>query len=357
MSFWEKTFYHNSAKTWLAALILAALVWLVWAVVTKILVGRLKAYALKTATAVDDVIAQLLTKIKWIFPFALSLYAGSYVLTLPERVTVIIGKIMILTVLGQAAVWGGMVISLWAERRRSREAGEDAAGRATLVGLAFLFRLVLWSAIVLLALDNLGVKVTTLLAGLGVGGVAVALAVQNILGDLFASLSILLDKPFVIGDFIVVDSYLGTIEHIGLKTTRLRSLSGEQLIIANSDLMKSRIRNYKRMAERRIVFTLGVVYRTPSDKLEALPRLLREIIEGQSGVRFDRAHFKSYGAFSLDFEIVYWVLSPDYTQFMDIQQAVNLAIFRRFEKEGIEFAFPTQTLFLAKEAAEGGRPA
>jgi small-conductance mechanosensitive channel len=212
----------------------------------------------------------------------------------------------------------------------------------------FILKLVVWSVILLLVLDNLGVNITTLVAGLGVGGIAIALAVQNVLGDLFASLSIVLDKPFVIGDFIIVDNFLGSIEHIGLKTTRVRSLSGEQLIFANSDLLQSRIRNFKRMYERRVVFSLTVIYQTPYEKLIKIPQIVREIIESKESVRFDRAHFKEYGNSSLNFEIVYWVLSPDYNKYMDIQQAINLDIFRTFEAEGIEFAYPTQTLYIEK---------
>jgi len=219
--------------------------------------------------------------------------------------------------------------------------------------LNFAVRAVLWTGVLLLALDNLGVHVTTLITGIGIGGVAIALAIQNILGDLFASLSIILDKPFMIGDFIIVDDFLGTVEHIGLKTTRLRSLSGEQLVFANSDLLKSRIRNYKRMAERRIVFSIGVVYQTAPEKLAGITGFIRDIIEGQPQARFDRAHFKGFGSSSLDFEIVYWVTSPDYNLYMDIQQAINLALFRRLQSEGIEFAYPTQTLFLERQEAEG----
>jgi small-conductance mechanosensitive channel len=199
---------------------------------------------------------------------------------------------------------------------------------------------------VLLALDNMGVNITGLVAGLGIGGIAVALALQNILGDLFASLSIILDKPFVIGDFIVVDQLMGTVEHVGLKTTRIRSLSGEQVIFSNAGLLQSRIRNFKRMAERRVVFTVGVTYQTPYEKLARISALLREAVELQQGVRFDRAHFKEYGDFALVYEIVYFVTSPDYNKYMDIQQAINFEIYRRFQQEGLEFAYPTQTLFV-----------
>jgi small-conductance mechanosensitive channel len=200
-----------------------------------------------------------------------------------------------------------------------------------------------------LALDNLGVNVTALVAGLGVGGVAVALAVQNILGDLFASLSIVLDKPFVLGDFIIVGELLGAVENIGIKTTRVRSLSGEQLIFSNNDLLNSRIRNFGRMAERRVVFQLGVVYGTPKAKLEQIPAIIRSAIEAQQQTRFDRSHFAGYGDFSLDFENVYYVLDRDYNVYMDIQQAINLEIYGRFAEDGIEFAYPTQTLYLQRE--------
>jgi small-conductance mechanosensitive channel len=185
-----------------------------------------------------------------------------------------------------------------------------------------------------------------MIAGLGVGGVAVALAVQSILGDLFASLSIVIDKPFVIGDFVIVDEYMGTIEHVGLKTTRIRSLGGEQIVFSNSDLLKTRIRNYKRMRERRVLFGFGVLYQTPIDVVEKIPDLMRAIVEARKNVRFERAHFKAFGESSLDFEVVYWMLDPDYNLYMDVQQAINLEMLRVFEREGIGFAYPTRTLVI-----------
>jgi small-conductance mechanosensitive channel len=218
-----------------------------------------------------------------------------------------------------------------------------------MVALGFIVKLTLWSLILLVALDNLGFNIRTLIAGLGVGGVAVALAVQNVLGDLFASLSIVLDKPFVIGDFLIVDDHLGTVERVGLKTTRLRSLGGEQLIFSNSDLLKSRLHNYGRMFERRVVFSVGVTYQTPRAKLELIPTIIREAIQAQDKTRLDRSHFKAFGDFSINFESVYYVLGPDYNLYMDIQQAINLQIHKRFEEEGIEFAFPTQTLFVVNQ--------
>jgi small-conductance mechanosensitive channel len=205
---------------------------------------------------------------------------------------------------------------------------------------------VIWSLVLLAALDNLGVDITALVAGLGVGGIAVGLALQDVLKDTFAALSIILDKPFELGDFVVVDDLAGNVEHIGIKTTRVRSLSGEQLVFGNGDLLSSRIRNFKRLVERRGLFTFGVLYSTPADTLERIPEMVREIVDGLETTRFDRAHFKAFGDSSMDFEVVYYVLDAEYLTFMDLQQAINLALVRRFADEGIEFAYPTRTLFL-----------
>lgn len=201
----------------------------------------------------------------------------------------------------------------------------------------------------LFLIDNLGYDITTLVAGLGIGGIAVALAAQTILGDLFSYLVIFFDKPFEIGDFIIIDDKMGTIEYIGIKTTRIRTLSGEQLICSNTDLTNSRVHNYKRMEKRRVVFSFGVIYQTAASQIKRIPGIVREIIESDAGNTFDRAHFSSYGDFSLNFEVVYYVMTPDYNIYMDRQQAINIAIFERFEQEKIEFAYPTQTVLLNKD--------
>jgi small-conductance mechanosensitive channel len=251
----------------------------------------------------------------------------------------------------QAGLWASAGISFYIREAVQKRTSEDVSSTTTITFLGFVARFVLWIIVVLLILDNLGVNITGLVAGLGIGGVAVALAVQNILGDLLASLSIVLDKPFVIGDFIVVDSYYGTIEHIGLKTTRIRSLSGEQLVFSNNDLLKSRVRNYKRMAERRVVFSFGVIYQTSLEQLKAIKEIVSDIIKKEELARLDRVHFKEYGDSSLNFEVVYYVTNPDYNIYMNVQESINLEIFRRFQQEGIEFAYPTRTLFIQKENA------
>lgn len=233
---------------------------------------------------------------------------------------------------------------------QSNAQGPASAAAETLSGMRWLVLFVTYALILLLALQNLGVNVTSLIAGLGIGGIAVALALQSILGDLFASLTIALDKPFVLGDFIVVGTEMGTVEHIGLKTTRVRSLSGEQLVFGNADLLASRIRNYKRMSERRVAFGFGVVYHTPPQTLESINAIVRRAIESQSNVRFDRCHFFRFGNSSLDFEAVYYINSPDYNAHMDAQQSVHLSIIRAFREQGIEFAFPSQTVYVAGHA-------
>lgn len=349
MNLLERTFYHNTVEKWIIALAVAAILLILLRVLKFIIHYKAKAFARKTKTDIDDLLVEVLRRTKIPFILVVSLYAGSHFLFLPETVRFIINKLMILGLLFQAVVWGNVVLAFWLERYKKQKKEEDAATLTAFAAIGFLAKLAIWSVALLLALDNLGIDITTLVAGLGIGGIAVALAVQNVLGDLFASMSIVLDRPFVIGDFIIVDNFMGTVEHIGLKTTRVRSLSGEQLIFANSDLLKSRIQNFKRMSERRVVFTIGVTYQTPAEKLASIPNMIREIIEQAESARFDRSHFKGYGDFSLNFETVYYVKTPDYTAYMDVQQEINLAIYRRFNKEGIAFAYPTQTIFLSKE--------
>ncbi|MDE2314346.1 MAG: mechanosensitive ion channel family protein [Elusimicrobia bacterium] len=205
-----------------------------------------------------------------------------------------------------------------------------------------------WIGIAAFILENMGVNITTAVAGLGIGGVAIALAAQQILGDLFSSFVIFVDKPFKVGDFIVVDGLMGTVEHVGIKTTRLRSLGGEMLVMANSDLTKSRLHNYQQMTQRRVIFGFGVTYQTPVDKMRAIPGMVREIFSSLDKAKLDRVNFKDFGDSSMDFEVVYYVLSPDYGLYMNIQESINLAMLERFTEEKIDFAYPTRTVFLAR---------
>ena len=339
-------FFGNDLQSWLTALGVAIAILIGLRLVEQVLIVRIQRLAKKTDTVIDDVVIGALRKTKLIYLFIVSVYLGSLALTLPEAIRTIDWRVLMVATWLQVGIWVSTGIQIWLEHYRASE--EDGANRTTMNALSFLVRVVLWATVLLLILDNLGVDITALVTGLGIGGIAIALAVQNVLSDLFASLSIVLDKPFVNGDFIVVGDMAGSVEHVGIKTTRIRSISGEQLVFSNNDLLTSRIRNFGRMNQRRVVFSLGVTYQTPADKLERIPGLIREVVEGQQHVRFDRSHFASYGDSALNFETVYYVESSDYAQHMDILQSVNLAIFRRFESEGIEFAYPTQTLFVEK---------
>ena len=317
-----------------------------------LVVRRLAVHAKKTQTRVDDILMDILGCTRPWLLLPLALHIGAQALTLPPKAEHLLAKVTVVALLIQAAIWLNRAVVNWLTHTISAKREQEAVDATTLAILGFVARMALWSTALLLALDNLGFDITALLTGLGIGGIAVALAAQNILGDLFASLSIALDKPFVIGDTIVVDEMQGTVERIGLKTTHIRSLDGERIIASNADLLKSRIRNYRQMTERRVLFTFGVTYQTPVDKLDRIPVWVREIIDAQSMARFDRAHFKEYGDSALNFEVVYFVLDPDYTAYMDLQQAINIALFRRFQAEGVEFAYPTRTVYVASTGTD-----
>ncbi len=250
------------------------------------------------------------------------------------------------TLIFQATLYASGFARRYLNSIRLRRGREDPSRVSSFGILSIAAQVAVWSLALLVALQNLGFEITALVAGLGIGGIAIAFALQNILGDIFCSVAIILDKPFAVGDFIIVGEQMGTVENIGIKTTRVRSIWGEQIVFSNADLTSSRIRNYKRMKERRITFALGVVYETPAEKLERIPGIIREAIASIPLTRFDRAHFKQYGDFALNFEIVYYVLNPEFNVYMDIQQKINLAIFRRFKEENIQFAYPTQEIIV-----------
>lgn len=344
MNWMDRVLYGNSAADWLLAFGVAFGTALFLLAMRRLLAQRLKKPTPADTVLLHDVFAALVFSTKKVFLVLAAFGLGAQLLVLPVKPAHIVNGVTIIAVLLQIALWTNRGIEAWIARYLREKRESDAASATTVMMLGFLARLVVWAIMLLMILDNLGINITALVASLGIVGIAAALAVQNILADLFASLSITLDKPFVIGDFIEMDDILGTIEHIGLKTTRIRSLSGEQIVVANADLLKSRIRNFKKMHERRVVFTFGVVYQTPFERLERISAIVRALVEQQPKTRFDRAHFKEYGESALVFEVVYFVLNPDFNVHMDVQQAIHLAIFRRFQEEGIEFAYPTRTL-------------
>lgn len=346
--FLELSIFRNSVLDWSAAVGLAIGLFLVLLTLRRFIHRHYQRLVQTPETELLELPLQILSRTGIPFFLVLSIFAGLGTLAMSELTARILQSAVTIALFWQAGVWTGAAVLALLDRRRQRVSGTDRAATGSLGILGFIARVLIWTIVVLLILENLGVDVTALVAGLGIGGVAVALAVQNILGDLFASLSIAFDKPFAVGDFLIVGEYLGSVEHIGLKSTRLRSLSGEQIVMSNADLLGSRMRNYGRMSERRVVFTLNVVYETSADTLERIPAMIREIVAAQNETRFDRSHFVRHAAASLDIETVYYVLSADYNRYMDIQQAINLAIHREFARTGVEFAYPTQRLLLER---------
>lgn len=342
----DQVFLGNALTRWIVATAIFLVVFVALRLLKGFVISRIKKWAAKTETQLDDLAIQLVEKTKGFFLVLVAAFAATHSLVFSSRTHDIFETVIKLGVLLQFGIWAGHVVSFALTRLLNQRGTSDSSRKALANVFGFLSRLVLWSLLLLLALANLGVDVTAAVAGLGVGGIAIALALQNVLSDLFASLTIILDKPFEIGDAIVIGDFSGTVEEIGLKTTRLRSVSGEQIIVANSDMLGSRIRNYKRMQERRLVFSLGVTYQTPPERLEAIPQLLSEIVTRDGACTFDRAYFKSFGDFALIFEVVCSVNSPELADANAAQHRINLAIAKRFAAEKIDFAYPTQTLFV-----------
>src|SRR5688572_2779276 len=279
-----------------------------------------------------------------------SLFLGLQTVELPPKAARVLLTVFTIASFWQIGLWATTAVLAALERKQRKTLAVDRAAAGTLGIIAFMARITIWSFVLLLTLSNLGIEIQPLLAGLGIGGIAVALAAQNILGDLFASLSITLDRPFVIGDTLQVEDFVGSVEYIGVKSTRLRSVNGELIIMPNSNLVASRVRNLTRATERRVLFTISVGQDTPLAQLQKIAGLIRSLIESHPDVRFDRSHFAKITAASFDFEAVYIVRTTDYNRHMDILQEINVRLVEAFEKEGIAFAYPAQRLYLEQQA-------
>ena len=339
-------YFGNSPRAWLIAAIVAVVVYIVLAIARRVLVNRLGALAEKTDTDIDDAIVDIIKNTK---PFFLAAVALGVALQGLDVHAKLIGPLRsTLQILGllQVGLWISGLISFLIERAMTkRRATADRIGIAAVRAIGVTVKIVAWAILVLLALQFVFEKnVTTLVTTLGVGGIAIALAVQNILADLLAAVAIVFDRPFDVGDSIAIDNLAGTVEQIGLKTTRIRSVTGEQLVIGNAELLKSRLRNYKRLLERRALLQLDVSFDTPPETIQRIPAMMKEIVTAQSPVRFERSHFATFAESALRIETVYHVKDPSYEKYMDVQQAVNLAVLARFKREGIVFAYPTRTL-------------
>lgn len=354
VDFLNRDFHGNTVQRWIVALGLSLAVFLALGILKRLILARLKHLAAKTETTVDDLIIDLVERTKRLFLFVVALWIAHHSLDWtelrgatpdkPAKVEIAIQYAIIVGLWLQVGFWGRGLVHYGIQQLVKGKSNDDPARTMGVTVLGFIGHLVVWSIVVLSALQHMGMPVGSLIASLGVGGIAVALALQNVLGDLFASITILLDKPFVVGDAIQVGEFVGSIERIGVKTTRLRSVNGEEIVMGNNDLVSSRTRNFKRLTERRVTALLAVEYDTPPDAVARIPAMLREIVTSTPGTRFDRAHFKSFGDSALQFEMVYFSQSAEYAAMMDVQQAVNLAILKRFAQEGIAFAYPTQTV-------------
>lgn len=350
--FTETTLFGVSVANLASAMLVALVVYVLLTQTVRLALQRLTKFADNTSTRIDDMLVETLGSTNRGLMLLVSLLIGLSVLDLSDRWAARVSQLWFVALALQIALWANTAVTLGLRRHAARTAAPGASSvsaAATLISWGV--RSVLWAIVLLAMLSNLGVNVTALVASLGVGGIAVALAAQNILGDLFASVAIAVDKPFEVGDFIVLGSIAGTVEVVGVKTTRIRSLGGEQIVMSNTELLKQTVSNYKRLHERRIVFSFGVTYDATPAQLKEIPARVKSIVEESEGLRFDRAHFKAFAESSLDFEVVYIVLVPNYNQYMNEQQRINVRLKQEIEAMGVAFAFPTRTIVLAGPAA------
>jgi small-conductance mechanosensitive channel len=340
----------NPLQRWLLAILAAAAVMVLSALLRIVAIRRLRGLIGRNTSALDDVLFSIVDATRPRLLIIPAVAIGAILLSLPELVRVALNLAALFSIVLQGAIWSNRAIDTWVEHDRRRLLASDAGRAGALRIVGFVIKVAIFAILLIIAIDSIpGVEVTALVAGLGIGGIAVALAVQTVLSDLLASLAITLDRPFVLGDAIGVDDLSGTVESIGLKTTRLRSTSGEQLVFSNADLLSSRIKNFQRLEQRRVVLSFGLAYGTTAEQLRAAPAIVRAAVEIHEQARFDRAHFARFEPTALAFEAIYFVTSADYALFMDIQQAVNLAVIERFAEAGISFAFQAELAAMADD--------
>ncbi|MEA2065426.1 MAG: mechanosensitive ion channel family protein [Patescibacteria group bacterium] len=349
-NFLQVEFLGNIIQDFLIAIFAFFVFLIILKLFQTIILKKLKKLALKTKTDIDDTLIEIVNTLKPPFYSFLAFYFALQFLTLSEIASKVLYIALLVWVIYQIMIAVQILINYIVRKKMGDE--EDEATKSAAQMLSGVFKVILWVVGFLFILSNLGVNVSSLIAGMGIGGIAVALALQNILGDLFSSFSIYFDKPFKVGDFIVLGDKMGSVKKIGIKTTRIQTPQGEELVVSNSELTKSQIRNFGVMEKRRNLHHIGVSYSTSPEKLKNIPKMIKEIIEKQENAEYSRVHFNSFGDYSLTFQIVYYILSGDYTVFMDTQQSINLKIIEKFNQEGIEIAFPTQTILLEKKAGE-----
>ncbi|MFH1234026.1 MAG: mechanosensitive ion channel family protein [Candidatus Diapherotrites archaeon] len=298
-----------------------------------IIIHKIGALAKKTKTEFDDILIEAISKIGLPFYLVVAAYVAFQFVKLPATVSLAFHYLLIITMVFYSIRILEKIAGFWLNKSVSVK-----SGRAVTSLFEAIIKIALWSVALLLILSNLGYNITSLIAGMGIAGIAIAFALQRILEDVFSAFTIYYDKPFEVGDFIIIGTDMGTVKDIGLQSTRLITLEGQELVVSNREITNTRINNYKKMKKRRVVFPFGVTYETPRKKLEMIPGIIKKVIEKTPDAEFSRAHFKSFGNFSLDFEVVYYMLVPEYEGYMDAQQQINLELKKEFEKQGIEFA-------------------
>lgn len=343
----ETVITDNSLRDWL----LAGAVFVFTFLIVPFIHGRIRARQKNrphSDNAALELMSQLATRTSRLVLLSVALYFAEKLLVLPEAVDRVFDVVIVFGVTVQLALWAVTALRFYIDRHYRRTGADDAGARASVGVLMFVGQVLIWALFALLALDNLGVNITALVAGMGVGGIAIALAVQTILGDLFGSMSIALDKPFAVGDSLRIDDIEGTVEDIGIKSTRLRSITGEQVILSNADVLKSRVRNMGRMPERRVLMKTGVAYETAPDLVDQVSRIIERVVKAQRGTRFVQCTLARLGDFALEFETIYFVANRPDLSHGDAVDAINRGVLRAFAAAGIGLAYPTQRLLLER---------
>ncbi len=352
----DQIYLQNTLWQWAIAAAVAVGMFFALMLIRHLMHGRYQRLAVTPQTEFLELPLKVASRTTALFLILVSIFAGAQVLKIADGPSKALLTVMTIAVFWQVGVWASTAVSSWLQLRQQQALAKNRAAAGSFGIIGFVTRALIWAFVLLLTLDNLGIEIKSLLAGLGIGGIAVALAVQNILGDLFASLSITLDRPFVVGDAIAVGDFNGTVEQIGIKSTRVRSVNGEQIVMSNADLLSSRLRNFGRMRERRVAFTVSLALDSPPAKLKNIPAQLRAIVEAEKDVRLDRSHFSRIGNGALEFETVYFVTTADYGRYMDIQQSINLHIIELLRRQELNLAVPVQRLWRDHIEAAGVPP-
>jgi small-conductance mechanosensitive channel len=338
----------NSLQEWVLALVVFAITFTVLPLLKRYLLRLTRKPSHTQEFGAVELLLRLIPRTSYLFIAVLALNAAERFLDFPHRIEEILKVLVLIGIWFQVGLWSMTTVDFWLERQQRARGERDAAFVNSLGIVNFTARVLIWSLAILLVLDNLGVNITTLVAGLGVGGIAVALAVQTMLGDLLASLSIALDKPFSVGDALTIDNINGTVEQIGVRTTRLRSVDGEQIIMSNADLIKSRVRNFGRMGERRGIITLALSYDMPIEKLRRVSAIVEAAIKAQQKVRFERCYFKEIGSSAFNFEASFFITDGVFNTLVAAQQDINFRIVEGFAREDIELSAPLQAVHLKR---------